>query len=472
MEAHLNAHMEPGAISITQDDDELVRVALLKPGYQLDLYPGGSQGIARILGFRPFRLPAEGVFKEVSARLGNNKFVYAHFDDKIHIDAARQIFTYIAWKCVDKQADSRCLDGHAETYRIQLDVGSHSPTKLLQHIQASARKNGHDDLFDFVGDPATWGTRVHIRVPRTAGRVLLLTRFQSDILGGMPRAMPEASTSVYYLGGLPNEVSERAGTNLVRYRYVAGAADACIDPGHPNCEFQVDVSKFSDAGAGIQSLSAVQDAIRRGLIHNHDHTFEYALELYIDANDFVVLEIRREGIQLLNATNSIHRYLGFDDGDLPLAGKSRARASHARPLVSDHLASGSCANGVCACGANGSLAVCFDSSRSAQVLNSHNCVCEPVLAADNMMDFEAPEMWGRTLINEVVFPDGLYSTARELNGVMSSHFSQQTLPYYSEQVAPPIYFLKEEYGNDNTPVEMGLTVGHPSEQESMRLCVL
>ncbi len=73
IEEHLNAHMEPGAVKISLADDDRVRLSLQKPGYQLDLTRGGSQGLASIMGFskRAFRVPAQGVFKEVSAQLGN-----------------------------------------------------------------------------------------------------------------------------------------------------------------------------------------------------------------------------------------------------------------------------------------------------------------------------------------------------------------------------------------------------------------
>ena len=438
IEEHLNAHMEPGAVTISLDDDDRVRFSLQKPGYQVDLTPGGSQGLASIMGFSKsaFRVPAQGVFKEVSARLGNNKLVYAHFDDKIHIDESRRVFSYRAWSCA-RYVGAKCAEGAARSFSIMLPLGSLSPSKILAAI---LENNEHGALFHVVGDPQRWGEKVQLRLPRLAGRVILFTEFQSQILGGLPRAMPSPNVSdtLYYPEGLPNEVSERAGTNLFRYRYKASPSAVCGDPKHPGCEFQIDVASvsLSDVGAGIQSLEQVQRTLRRGLASNHGAALENAIQLYMGADDLVVLEVAPAGLQVLNLTassNSLLHYLGFRTASFPMAGASRARASYARPLASAYKARGSCTGGVCACrmaaAPNESAAVCFDASDAPQqVVSGHACEC--IAGAENL-EYDAPDMWGQVSEHEITFPDGIYSSAEDVNAVLEPSLVQSGRKYYA-----------------------------------------
>ena len=81
LEEYINEKMEPGADLTVGAVKPSSQITLRLPGYQLDLVHGsgegggGGGGIARMLGFQPFRAPSSGVFKEVSERHGNTNLV-------------------------------------------------------------------------------------------------------------------------------------------------------------------------------------------------------------------------------------------------------------------------------------------------------------------------------------------------------------------------------------------------------------
>jgi len=369
-EDRLNERVEPNTVSITLSANDTIQVAVMRPGYQLDLMVGTrnhSSGIARMLGFRPFRIPAAGVFKEVSSRLGNNVLVYKYFSSKIHIDDSNLDFKYLAFSTGD---------GMSNTFHLLIPAGAYSPEELVATINALALGNGHDTLLRIAKNPDSVEEKVRVQIPRVKGRILLQNSLINARLGFTDNLPMDEQ---YFKSGLPNELSVHAGTNLLHYRYMASAADEVQ-------YFEIDV------GTGIKTLDQVQLAIQTGLAQNHDPDFADAFKLYVDENHHIIFEIARDGFQILfsqlpNRTNSLAHYLGLPREDFPCASRSlpcaadvnsskaecnstqiqrlvwcamstgvlRKRATQARPLASLQTAEGTCgsASHVCACRADG-----------------------------------------------------------------------------------------------------------------------
>ena len=369
LQDYLNSVVEADTVSIGLSGNDSIQLAVKRPGYQLDLTVGNgnlSSGIASMLGFRPLRIPASGVFKELSARLSNNVLVYKYFSSKIDIDDSNQGFKYLAF---DTGA------GTSATFHLSIPPGTYSPEELVAKINALALGNAHSDLLRIDKNPDAFDEQVKIQMPRFGGRKLLGSSL-ANLRLGFAAALP--IDEQYFELGLPNELSELAGTNLLHYRYMP-SADSAVR------EFVIDV------GTGIKTLDQVQLAITAGLSRNHNPSFADSFILYMDVNDRVVFEIARDGFQILfsdfsNRTNSLARYLGFAREDFPCAernlwcatdanskpecqspqsdgspwcamsaGVLRKRAAQARPLAALHNAHGTCGDGshVCACRANG-----------------------------------------------------------------------------------------------------------------------
>ena len=115
LEHHFNLAMGPGVLSISLDTGHKIQLKL-KPGFQLDLVQGAN--IARMMGFKPVRIPARGVFKEVSSILSNNLLVYKFFTGKLIIEEASKSFNYHIFS-----ANS----GETVGYTIVIPIGSYTP---------------------------------------------------------------------------------------------------------------------------------------------------------------------------------------------------------------------------------------------------------------------------------------------------------------------------------------------------------
>jgi len=369
LQDYLNSVVEADTVRIGLSGNDSTQLAVTRPGYQLDLTVGTanlSYGIASMLGFRPLRIPGAGVFKELSARLSNNVLVYKYFSSTIDIDDSNQDFKYLAF---DTEA------GKAATFHLFIPPGTYSPEELVAKINALALGNAHSNLLRIDKNPDAFDEKVQIQMPRFGGRKLLSSSL-ANLRLGFAAALP--IDEQYFELGLPNELSELAGTNLLHYRYMP-SADSVVR------EFVIDV------GTGIKTLEQVELAIQAGLSRNHNPSFADSFMLYMDVNHRVVFEIARDGFQILfsdfsNRTNSLARYLGFTREDFPCAGQNlwcgadatskpecqspqshaspwcamstgllRKRAAQARPLAASHTAHGTCGNSshVCACRANG-----------------------------------------------------------------------------------------------------------------------
>ena len=171
LEEYINEKMEPGAVSISLSQNQIPQITLRLPGYQLDLVHGsgegggGGGGIARMLGFQPFRAPSSGVFKEVSERQGNNNLVYSYFSGKIRVNDVNRLFHYRAFSSAV---------GSSVTYTISVPVGAYYPAELVAQLNSGAADNGHEDLVQIIGTPTTYEDRVSLKLNRFNGYVLLL----------------------------------------------------------------------------------------------------------------------------------------------------------------------------------------------------------------------------------------------------------------------------------------------------------
>jgi len=352
LEEHINKRMEPGAVSFTIGANNMIQVELNRPGYQLDLTQ--TDGVARMLGFHAFRIPASGVFKEISSRLNNNILVYKYFSGKIPISNYNRVFKYLVFDATMARSNF---------YSITLADGEYTPSELVAAINAGAAANQHDELLNIIGSPTpfTYDDKLSLRIPRFKGRALL----ELDKLYLGHTVLPPENT--YFPMGVPNEVSTFACTNRLQVRYMSNETAPVI-------QFDILLS------AGIKTLDevqqAVQQAIRDGFVLNQMSPLKNAFELYTTANDpdYVVLEIAQDGFQILfsNTTNkqgnenSLANYLGFARESIPWnrtcgnstwcamsKGLLRKRAQFARPMVSKYKSTGTCSLGVCACTANG-----------------------------------------------------------------------------------------------------------------------
>jgi hypothetical protein len=339
--------MEPGAVTLTIAANNMIQVELNRPGYQLDLTQ--TDDVERMLGFHAFRIPASGVFKEISSRLNNNILVYGYFSGKILISNFNRVFKYLVFDATMTRSNF---------YSITLDLGEYTPSELVVLINAGTAANQHDELFNIIGSPTpfTYDDKLSLRIPRFKGRVPDLDKLH---LGHT--VLPPENT--YFPIRVPNEVSTFACTNRLQFRYMSKETAQVI-------HFDILLS------AGIKTLDEVQQAIRDGFVLNQMSPFKNVFELYTVVNtpDFIVLEIAQDGFQILfsNTTNkqgndnSLANYLGFARENIPWnstcgnstwcamnKGLLRKTSTFARPMVSKYKSTGTCSLGVCACTANG-----------------------------------------------------------------------------------------------------------------------
>ena len=445
----LDDYIDEEAVTFSLGADHRIHIEV-KPGYQLDLVIGAT--LAARLGFQPCRIPAQGVFKEVSARLQNHQLRYKYFSGKLQLDDYTRIFQYRAWSAGG---------GRAETYEVSLPAEAYTPAELVRRLNDGAAANGHyGGIVALAGNPSEYGEKIGLRVSTLSGRLLFLGDQQAALLGGaFPPKMPEPDLfhhSTEYLA-VPNEVSASAGTSRIEYKYLITKIDD---------RYQV---RSFDLEVGVKTVEEVQQVLSDTLVQRHSSTMSNAADavrLYMDAEDFVVIEVVQERFQFLFAestcggrferacnqfsdnvrANTIAKYLGFAREHFPedlllesgttsnvtvTFSSVRKRAAEARPLISLHKAIGSC-SGVCACRINGNAptATCLDYTSSAdsiQVVSSGNCSC---VERNTYIHYKAQENWGVVNPKILTFPDGVY-TVQQLNLHLRQHLASEGFPELS-----------------------------------------
>ena len=467
IELEINEQMGADYISITAaDDGERVNFNLLKPGVQFD-FRGDCSGLASRLSFEApyFKLPAVGLFGEISQSLNNNLLVL------------RQ------WSLIDFQSQSFFLfrgwsneRNGAFLYNITIDrKGVRTPKQLADELNEEARLLGFpSDLFDFGPETNDFPNPAILTIKYFGFRFLFEDSFAGwqspplDLFGF--RNQPDDG---FFKGihdqSLPNEVSDNARTRRFHYRYMNGNDAA------QSSEYELFLTE------GIRHLEDVLAEIRAQLQANSFPTD--SIDIFADADGIVNLQMKGAGFQVLFGGNhSIASYLGFEDyRDFPCnnlttgscaasevvdANCSRInstdsairdmsakwcgltqgtdlfqkRGNASRRFISRFTATGLCSRpdgrtGTCACRLAGDgqkpLEYCTASAGMIARISTEeeggasggvgNCSCS---IRSHMLKVKASRPWGIFTKHSLVIPDGIYNTS-SLNGAFGTSLTER-----------------------------------------------
>ena len=467
----VNGHASDAFLFKTNSRTEGAEIVMQRSGYQIDLKL--SPFIQEYMGYNYSnkKLPDSGLINEISAKVGNNALVFNRWGGSILISAAlgNNRFRFAAW---NKQLKA------ASYYTQTVPDGSYTPSQLAVALNSAIRvATGQTIVLDLGGPNQGIDDLVTLTLKNASLRIVTGggdTFFAGNNSLGLAASPDFPDPALYGGSTLPNEVSPAAQNNLFHYRVGASV-------------FNVSIS------AGIYNLSDVEAAINKGMVQNGHPSGVFSIA--VDNSSRVVLQITQPGYQALLSgridgrflNNTIGRYLGFIDMDLPcnpayivdglseqdvvlgrfvptgpyciadfaspgamnkswctdfpslcgLTGDATVlvkRGPYSRPLLSSYSVSGSCAlvsgPGMCFCkqlspGCTSVTEGLFASDISAQV---SSCACS---LRGSLWSQQANRRWGAVQLMVSVLRDGIYDNFLDLGAELQRAMIQSTNATFS-----------------------------------------
>ena len=297
----VNGHASDAFLFKTNSRTEGAEIVMQRSGYQIDLKL--SPFIQEYMGYNYSnkKLPDSGLINEISAKVGNNALVFNRWGGSILISAAlgNNRFRFAAW---NKQLKA------ASYYTQTVPDGSYTPSQLAVALNSAIRvATGQTIVLDLGGPNQGIDDLVTLTLKNASLRIVTGggdTFFAGNNSLGLAASPDFPDPALYGGSTLPNEVSPAAQNNLFHYRVGASV-------------FNVSIS------AGIYNLSDVEAAINKGMVQNGHPSGVFSIA--VDNSSRVVLQITQPGYQALLSgridgrflNNTIGRYLGFIDMDLP-----------------------------------------------------------------------------------------------------------------------------------------------------------
>jgi hypothetical protein len=420
-----NGHASDVFQFFTNSVTEGVEILVQRSGYQLDL--NSSRSLRDMLGFDETvnRIPKYGFLNEISDRLGNNVLAYDFWNGSIIISAAlkNNKFRFSAWS----KAQSRAIQ-----YSRDVSDGSYTPFRLADALNSIINAAaGIPNAISLGGSNMGADDRVQL-TSYYPGLIFTMSGGQSFFSGnnslGFQEGVGFPDPSTYGGSSLPNEVSSAAQTNLFHYRSNGTLYNLTLSP-------------------GIQNLTEIENLIYEGMMSNEPFLEARVFKFSTDTESRVVLEIASNSyVAVFSMSNTIGKYLGFLDIDLPcnifqnvtvenvseedvISGRYvpngsycisayassqsdvfRKRGAYNRPLVSAFTAQGNCSaagfDRRCVCAE--SIPSCISLlDKYVSTGTGGGCSCR---YRNFSWDLRAVSIWGAVHNFVSIFRNGLYDT--------------------------------------------------------------